>query len=72
MIFGYLFCLIASGLAGGLTLVIGLCDFPLWLDIILWGAAVPLYLLIGVIYGGGLSYGFKQIFGKDTTGTKDA
>ena len=73
MIFGYLFCLIASAAIGGLTLLLSMCtSFPLWLQLIIWGAAAPIYLLTGIIYGGGLSCGARQIFGKDTTESKDA
>lgn len=72
MIFGYLSTVLGAALAGGLTLVLSLCDFPLWLNIIVYGAAAPLYALFIVIYLGGFGHAWKDVFGKSATDTKDA
>ena len=74
LVFGYVWCLLAASLAGGLTLAISLVDVPLWLDVMVWGAAVPVYLLLGVIYLGGMYHGFGKIFAAsaDDGSAKDA
>lgn len=57
-------CVVFAGIMGGVTLLLSLLQVPLWLGIIVWGAAVPIYSLSLVIYLGGLYYGFGSIFGK--------
>jgi len=72
MILGWICCILAAGVTGGLLLVLSLKDFPMWLDVIVWGSAIPVFILMALLYVGGIINGFRTIFKGDEKPTKSA
>jgi len=71
MIVFYLMAVCASLVAGGMTWALSLFSAPLWLQLIIFGAVLPMYLGCAVVYLAFLGNICKITFNEGKEGAKD-
>ena len=60
MIFGYLISVAAACIAGGLIWICGTFTAPLWAQVMLGGAIVPIFLASAFLWIGGMVSVWKE------------
>ena len=59
MIYGYLFCLVATAVLTGMAWGLSLLSLPWWGWVGVTGVLLPVVLAMLIVYGGSLSYVWK-------------